>query len=103
MTPPVEPPYVMSLEEIFWGGLLVAITMTLHGFGMVSILRVQERLKQKFHAHESFFGGLTHLVLASWMILLVHLIEVLVWAGFFYWKTAINQPGATAVSVIIFH
>jgi hypothetical protein len=96
MTPPVEPPYVVSLKEIFWGGLLVAVTMTLHGIGMLSILRVQARLKTAFNVTESFFGGLAQLVLTSWMIVLVHLVEVLFWAGFFYWQSAVNQPGATS-------
>jgi len=35
--------YVISLEEICWGGLLVAITMVLHGIGMLSVLRVNTR------------------------------------------------------------
>jgi len=33
MNAPTPPLYVMSLEEIFWGGTLVAITMAMHGFG----------------------------------------------------------------------
>jgi hypothetical protein len=30
------------------------------------------------------------LVLASWLILIVHLVEVFAWAGFFYWTAAVN-------------
>jgi hypothetical protein len=94
MNPPAEPMYVLSLEEIFWGSLLITITMTLHGFGMLGILRIQERLKEKFHTDLTFRRGMCLLVLASWMILFVHLVEVIVWAMFFYWKGAVNQPGA---------
>jgi hypothetical protein len=30
------PAYVTSVEELLWGGTLVANTMAMHGFGMVS-------------------------------------------------------------------
>ena len=85
---PVEPLYVTSLEEVFWGGVLVAITMTLHGIGMLSILRVNLFLKLRFAGKPGFASGLLMLISASWMIMLVHLIEVIVWASFFLWKGA---------------
>jgi hypothetical protein len=82
------PTYVTSFEEILWGGVLVAITMVMHGVGMLWVLRVNARLKWWFGKSRSFFAGIGILILASWMILLVHLIEVVVWAGFFYWKNS---------------
>jgi hypothetical protein len=87
-TPPVEPLYVTSLEEVLWGGLLVAITMTLHGFGMMAVLRVNYSIKQWLGKYTDILAGLIPIILASWMIMLVHLIEVGVWAGFFLWKGA---------------
>ena len=87
MNPPVpEPAYVTSLEEICWGGALVAATMVLHGLGMLSVLRVNTRLQFRLERQPSFMADISTLILASWMILLVHLIEVLLWAGFFCWK-----------------
>jgi hypothetical protein len=83
-----ESQYVISLEEIIWGGTLVAITMAMHGLGMLTILRVSGGLKERFEPKPSFGSGLFVLILASWMIMLVHLTEVLVWAGFFLWKGA---------------
>jgi hypothetical protein len=83
-----ESQYVISLEEVCWGGTLIAITMVMHGLGMLSILRVGEALKQRFEARPTFASGLLILVLASWMIMVVHLSEVIVWAGFFLWKGA---------------
>ena len=82
------PAYVTSLEEVLWGGFLVAITMAMHGLGMLWVLRVNTRLKGRLESSPSFWKGIGLLILASWMILLVHLIEVVVWAGFFYWKGA---------------
>jgi hypothetical protein len=83
--------YVTSLQEIICGGLLVAITMAMHGFGMLSVLRVNGALGRRFQTNPTLLKGVLVLVLASWMILLVHLLEVLAWAGFFWWKAAINS------------
>jgi hypothetical protein len=94
-TPLPEPLYVTSLEEILWGGTLVAITMAMHGFGMLAVLRVNHTLKHWFETKKSLVSGLFPLILASWMIMLVHLTEVMVWAAFFLWKGAFpNQSVA---------
>ena len=86
--------YVTSLEEVLWGGTLVALTMAMHGFGMLSVLRVQYALKQRFQVEGTFARGMFRVVLASWMILLVHLLEVFLWASFLFWKGALNSPNA---------
>jgi hypothetical protein len=89
MNPPsVEPIYVISLEEIFWGGILVAITMAMHGFGMLMVLRINRSIKLKLEGKKNLMSGLLPLIFASCMIMMVHLTEVMVWAGFFYWKGA---------------
>src|SRR5689334_21485674 len=58
--------YTVSLEEVFWGGLLVAITMTLHGCGMLLILRVNNALKLRFDPNSGLRSGLSIIILASW-------------------------------------
>jgi hypothetical protein len=92
----VEPQYVTSLEEIFWGGTLVAITMAIHGFGMLLVLRVVSMLKNRFAANPSFFKGMLTLILASWMILIVHLSEVVSWASFFFVHQAVDAKHCNA-------
>ena len=91
-----EPVYITSLEEIIWGGTLVAITMAIHGFGMLAVLRLDGALKQRFDHNPSFAKGMAVLILASWMILIVHLIEVFAWSGFFLWKGALAVPEGTS-------
>jgi hypothetical protein len=88
--------YVTSAEEILWGILLVAVTMVLHGLGMLLTLRTSGGFKDRFGRTPSFTSGVCILILASWMIIVVHLVEVLAWAGFFLWKGAVNSPGANA-------
>ena len=81
--------YVTSLREILWGVMLVASTMIIHGFGMILTLRVNNAFKPHLERTHSFLLGVFALILASWMIILVHLAEVAVWAGFFLWKGAL--------------
>jgi len=82
--------YIVSLREILWGGFLVAITMSVHGTGMYVTLRITDSLKERFGPIESFLGDLGIVVLASWIIILTNLVEVMVWAGFFLLQHA--QP-----------
>ena len=78
--------YEIKLHEVMWGGLLVALTMAIHGTGMFAILQVADRLKERFAPMESFFGGLGVVILASLMIVIVNIIEVMMWTIFFFLK-----------------
>jgi hypothetical protein len=90
MNAPVgESVYITSFEEIIWGGTLVAITMVIHGFGMLLVLRLNGALKDRLDRNPSFVKGMGALILASWMILSVHLAEVFTWSWFFLWKDAL--------------
>jgi hypothetical protein len=82
--------YVISLDELMWGSLLVAITMAIHGTGMFLILKLVESLKEFFAPLESFPGGLGLVILSSLLIIITNIIEVVVWASFFLLQGA--QP-----------
>jgi hypothetical protein len=95
VTSPSEPPYVIGLHEVLWGGALIAVTMVIHAFGMLLALRVVNALKKRVESQPSFLKGISTLILASWVILLVHLLEVFSWALFFLNKKAINADQIT--------
>lgn len=78
--------YITSSEEILWGTLLVAVTLVIHAFGMLLTLHGSNSFKEKFGRTGGFVSGIGNLILASWMIMVVHLLEVMMWAGFFQWK-----------------
>jgi hypothetical protein len=80
--------YVIKLDELMWGGLLVAITMAIHGTGMFSILRLVDSIKERYDPLESFAGGLGLVVLASLLIIITNIIEVIVWTVFFFLQGA---------------
>ncbi len=83
MAPPPDTPYSTSFEEVFCGGLLVGITMVIHGLAMIGIMQLYNRLKPSLEKSQSLLRGIGVLILSSWLIVLAHLIEVVVWAGFF--------------------
>jgi voltage-gated potassium channel len=93
MIKPDDATYVTSLEEITWGIGLVAVTLAMHGIGMIATLLVSARFKRRFETRFAFLVGLGSIILASWMIIFVHLTEVVVWASFFLWKGA--MPSAS--------
>ncbi len=78
--------YVTSAHEIGWGLLLVALSLGMHAIGMITTLRSHASYKDRFDRNPTLLRGMIGLILASWMILAVHLSEVLVWAAFFQWK-----------------
>jgi hypothetical protein len=87
MTSPIDPAlYVTRLEEFGWATALVAATMGIHGLGMIWALRLDNTFKSWIGRRQSFSAGLGNLILVSWMLLVVHIVEVWVWAAFFQWK-----------------
>lgn len=88
--------YVTSLEEVIWGITLVAITMAIHGCGMLATLFACHAVKKQGpEGAVSFLRGGAVLILASWMIVLVHLVELLVWAAFFLWQGAMSNASTS--------
>ena len=66
----------------------MAVTMVMHGFGMLAVLRVDYGIKARIGTKPGLVLGIIPLIIASWMIMFVHLLEVAVWAGFFIWQGA---------------
>ena len=82
--------YVTSLEEVLWGAFLVALTMAIHGIGVVVTLRASGALQRRQGGQSTLRSGIRLLVVATWLLVVatwllvvVHLIEVLGWAVFF--------------------
>jgi hypothetical protein len=44
-----HPPYVTSIDEIAWGIMLVAITLVMHGFGMLLAQEFQAQQMQRLN------------------------------------------------------
>ena len=61
----VEPTYIISFEEIFWGGILIAFSMGIHGLGMLWVLRVNRSVDKKFATKKNLITGL-------WPVIICH-------------------------------
>ncbi|HVP66027.1 MAG TPA: hypothetical protein VMT17_02065 [Anaeromyxobacteraceae bacterium] len=93
--------YVTGLHEIGWGAALVAITMALHGLGMIGTLRAIRWLKERTGPEPRLGAAVVVLIAAAWLITLCHLVEVFAWAGFFVWKGALpNASTAYYVALL---
>jgi|GEM_PF-318152 len=81
---PVNPDInvAFSAEDFVSGYLLAAITMIIHGFGMLATLRTCDTYGHWVRRRRSFYTGIGSLIIASWMIFTVHILEVVVWAFF---------------------
>ncbi len=86
--------YVLSTEEILWGAALLAVTIAIHGLGMLLTLRMSEALKQRLDRRRgpSLPFGVGILIVAAWTIILTNLVEISLWAAFYVWKDAIRNP-----------
>ena len=86
--------YVTRVDEVLWGGLLLALTIAIHGIGMLITLRASNGLKERFEPvilrHPAI--GLCILIVAAWMIVLVNITEIAVWTAFYVWKGAQPNP-----------
>ena len=85
------PSYVISLEEVLWGGLLLAVTMGIHGMGMLATLRVTDSLKERTQQFKSIVPSLGIVILGSLMIIVTSLVEIIVWAEFFLMMGALSN------------
>jgi hypothetical protein len=88
MTETLDLAYVTSIEEVTWGLALIAATMMVHALAMPATLEACAALRRRRPLAGSFFGGVRVLLLGSAMIATTHLLEVIVWAGFFYGQGA---------------
>lgn len=92
----IAPTYVIGIGEVLCGSMLLAVTMALHGCGVLVTLRSTDALERRAGRRFAGFAGIGVLIVASWMLVLLHLLEVIVWAGFYVWSGALNTPDANA-------
>jgi len=90
--------YVISLKEVLWVVLLLGLTMAIHGMGMLLTLRVTNWLKDHTKPPRPVSIGLGIVILATWIIIITSLVEVVIWGQFFIFLGA--QPTS---SVAIYH
>jgi hypothetical protein len=92
--------YVMRLDEVMWGCLLLAITLSIHVAGLFRTMRVGLALMG--HPKKLRPGlDIGVVILVALMLIVLHLIEVTVWAGFFTWKGAQPNPFSAFYNALV--
>ena len=86
--------YLIRLDEIGWGCLLLALTIAIHALVTFQILRVTHAMWKWMDRVRVRVLGVGIVILTLWLIVLVHLGEVVIWAAFFVWKDA--QPNLSS-------
>ena len=76
--------YTTRAEEVLWGCALMAVSLVIHGLGMVLTLHLASGAKHRLGGPDSFFAGLAAIILGSWMIMMVHILEIVTWAAFLH-------------------
>lgn len=90
------PIYLMSLEEASWGVALVALTMAVHGLGVVATLLAGRALQRLRPVRATLLAASAKLVVVTWILVVVHLGEVVAW-GWFLWGMDAFPNRGTAV------
>ncbi|HVO90863.1 MAG TPA: hypothetical protein VMV45_20170 [Casimicrobiaceae bacterium] len=89
--------YVIRVDEILWGCALLAITLIIHGVGVFHSVRMGASLM--LGAAPKLPGlRVAVFVVTILAIVVLHLVEVVLWATFFMWQNA--QPNA---SIAFYH
>jgi hypothetical protein len=92
--------YAMRLDEVTWGCLLLAVTLIIHGAGLFGTMRVSIALVGHTKKRGAAFG-MGVLILVALVLVIFHLLEVAVWAGFFTWKDAQPNPSSAFYNALI--
>jgi lysylphosphatidylglycerol synthetase-like protein (DUF2156 family) len=67
----------------------------------LATLRMNERLQRRFRGSESFAVGVGIIIVASWIMLLTSLVEVVVWAVFFVWQHAQSSHSPAVYNALL--
>ena len=86
--------YLIRIDEIGWGCALLALTLAIHAVVSFQILRVTHALRKRTDRARMRGLGVGIIILTLWLIVLLHLGEVVIWAVFFVWKGA--QPNVSS-------
>jgi hypothetical protein len=82
---------ILHVGELLWGVALIAVTMAMHAGAMPATRTVAQRLWRRWPPGRGLYGGAPVLIVASWMIVVAHLAEVIVWSAFLLWRGAMTS------------
>lgn len=92
--------YFIRVDEILWGSALLAITLIVHAVSVFYIARRSARVMVSRTAGLSGFGAAVF-VAAILAIVVLHLVEVMLWAAFFTWTEALPNASSAFYNALV--
>ncbi|MFO1089392.1 MAG: hypothetical protein U1E46_07400 [Hyphomicrobiales bacterium] len=91
MTHPDEFNVFFAGDQIAAMVFLLALTMIVHGTGMVSTMQMAEQFDEWLTKRDLRRFGIATLIVAALLIVTVHFLEVGIWSAFFYITGAVKD------------
>ncbi len=79
------------LLKLFIAWALLALTVMIHAAGLAALSR--RMLKASLPLDTRFWAVTFLLVRVAWLLLLLHMVEIAVWALFFWWQDCLPRSG----------
>ena len=71
---------------------LLAVTVTVHSLGLTAMLRWVWRSPALEDAR--FWPGTWLLIRVAWCLIAIHVVEITVWASFYWWQECLPDPAS---------
>jgi len=80
------------LENWVWGLSLIALTMAVHGTGIVLVALLVERLRGRLTSRHILTTIIALVCTVGLQLAVLHVFEAGIWAAAYWWLGAINSP-----------
>jgi Ion channel len=82
-------PYL--IQNLAAASVMVAMTVSIHFFGLLGLLYILRRRGERFHAHESTLGQGALIVFLVFGLFAIHTAEIWLYAAFYYAVGALDD------------
>ena len=80
------------MESWLWGLTLIAVTMAVHGTGLVLVGLALERLRSQFTTRHALTTIVVVVCAVGFLLAALHVLEAGLWAAAYWWLGAISSP-----------
>jgi hypothetical protein len=81
------------VESWAWGLSLIALTMAVHGTGLVWVAVVLEGLRDRLTSRHALMKIVVFIVMVGLLLAALHVFEAGLWALAYWWVGALGSPG----------
>lgn len=82
----------MAMESWIWGLSLIGLTMAVHGTGLVLVVLVLDRLRDRIASRDALTTIVVLVCVVGVFLAALHVLEAALWAIAYWWVGAIATP-----------